>query len=672
MRTVDFRLNCFWNFLRHNAIVACVMVASSLMAIPAVAQTVPSSPPLNAQGWTVFTPSTDTRIVYVSSSTGSDSNDGLSQSTPVQTLGKGSSLLRRGYPDWLLLKKGDTWTGDKATSGLFPNGGFPLWQGRSSTEPVLISSYGSGPRPLIQGWTSGGNGGIVETNTNWPMDYVAIVGIEFYSYQSDPNNPAYTSTGSNLAGFIINNPANWILIEDCKLRFLGSNFSVSSLLLRRNIIVDSFSMGTMHGFYSYLLLEENLFDHNGWNAAVEPRSIFQHNVYGQSSTQPAIIVYRGNISANGSDVGLRSRGGGLIDNNLLIQNGYGIDYGQADGTLPNGPGPFAVQNNVILSGLDITGTGFTPVGISVAAVAQPISITNNLIAHSLASSSRGIALNIPSQSAVVSKNVIVDWGAGAGAIYNSGTTATVTSDNITNTGSSLSGLGFPDPSRTMASYASTIGLAGSLDAFLAAARLQSKDNWNPALMAAAVNDYLRAGFGMTATLTSTTYSNPITSTSTPTTTTASTTTSTTTTSSTTSPTTTTSPTSTTTSTTTSPTTSTTSSSTTTTPTTTTSPTTATVSPPVPPTVILASPANGTVVKGNAAVNVSVSVSDAAAIASIAVLIDGVRYMACSGTAVCSAIVQNKAVSQGVHVISAQAVDAAGAIGQASASVTWLR
>src|SRR5262249_34544607 len=34
--------------------------------------------------------------------------------------------------------------------------------------------------------------------------------------------------------------------------------------------------------------------------------------------------------------------------------------------------------------------------------------------------------------------------------------------------------------------------------FIAAARGQSKDNWNPQLMAAAVNDYIRAGFGVSA------------------------------------------------------------------------------------------------------------------------------------------------------------------------------
>lgn len=60
-----------------------------------------------SSGWTVFVPSSDTRTIYVSSSTGNDSNNGLSESTPKRTIAAGKSLLRNGYPDWLLLKCGD-------------------------------------------------------------------------------------------------------------------------------------------------------------------------------------------------------------------------------------------------------------------------------------------------------------------------------------------------------------------------------------------------------------------------------------------------------------------------------------------------------------------------------------------------------------------------------------
>ena len=62
------------------------------------------------QGWTVFGRSADTRIVYVSNSAGNDANDGLSESAPVKTIAKAKTLLRNGAPDWMLLKRGDTWS----------------------------------------------------------------------------------------------------------------------------------------------------------------------------------------------------------------------------------------------------------------------------------------------------------------------------------------------------------------------------------------------------------------------------------------------------------------------------------------------------------------------------------------------------------------------------------
>lgn len=55
---------------------------------------------------------------------------------------------------------------------------------------------------------------------------------------------------------------------------------------------------------------------------------------------------------------------------------------------------------------------------------------------------------------------------------------------------------FPDAGRNINSYASSIGLDGSLEAFLAEARKQSRANWRPELTAAAVNRYIREGFGL--------------------------------------------------------------------------------------------------------------------------------------------------------------------------------
>ena len=97
---------------------------------------------LDANGFTTFTPSADTRIIYVSSSTGNDSNNGLSPNSAVATIAEGLSLIRDGSADHLLLKAGDTFVDQSF--------GWLDISGRSATEPIVISSYGSGPRPIIE------------------------------------------------------------------------------------------------------------------------------------------------------------------------------------------------------------------------------------------------------------------------------------------------------------------------------------------------------------------------------------------------------------------------------------------------------------------------------------------------------------------------------------------
>src|SRR5688572_23987343 len=64
---------------------------------------------LGSDGYTDVNPSGDSKLIYVSSSSGSDSNSG-SESSPVKSIAKGISLMRSGSPDHVLLKRGDSWT----------------------------------------------------------------------------------------------------------------------------------------------------------------------------------------------------------------------------------------------------------------------------------------------------------------------------------------------------------------------------------------------------------------------------------------------------------------------------------------------------------------------------------------------------------------------------------
>jgi hypothetical protein len=55
---------------------------------------------------------------------------------------------------------------------------------------------------------------------------------------------------------------------------------------------------------------------------------------------------------------------------------------------------------------------------------------------------------------------------------------------------------FPDNTRTVEKYLVSIGEAGTLDAFYARCRLQSRYNWDARYTADAINTWIRAGFGL--------------------------------------------------------------------------------------------------------------------------------------------------------------------------------
>ena len=333
----------------------------------------------DANGWTVFTPSADTHKIYVSNSIGSDANDGLSESTPVKTLAMGLSLIRDGSPDWLLLKAGDTWTGEALDS---------VPSGRSAAEPMLISSWGSGARPVVEPNPNVNGAGILSVGgPGQGGDFLAVVGIEFYNYTRDPANPSFDPTNHDASGAVFLNPVTSVLIEDCKFSFFSDNIDIdlhfnptpdSTVTIRRNVIVDSYSIdshsqGILIDSVAHPVIQENVLDHNGWNASVagaDPTP-FNQAIYITAHNGPAIVT--GNIIANASANGLQARSGGFVDDNLFVHNPIA---GFVAGT------PSSVTQNVILEGINnaniANSWGFFVNGGASGSVVQ-----NNITAHSI-------------------------------------------------------------------------------------------------------------------------------------------------------------------------------------------------------------------------------------------------------------------------------------------------
>ena len=92
---------------QHDA--RAVIVRTSTSSPSKTAGSLPS--PLAAMAGPTSPPAADTRVVYVSSSAGSDSNNGLSSGARRSRRSpRRARSLRNGSPDWMLLKRGDAWS----------------------------------------------------------------------------------------------------------------------------------------------------------------------------------------------------------------------------------------------------------------------------------------------------------------------------------------------------------------------------------------------------------------------------------------------------------------------------------------------------------------------------------------------------------------------------------
>jgi hypothetical protein len=517
---------------------------------------------IDAQGWTNVTPSADTRTIYVSSSQGSDLNTGLSPDSPFKTIAKGKTLLRSGSPDWLLLKRGDVFS---------ERYGLLNVSGRSPQEPILISAYGDGDRPLLNTRTDNA----ITTNVTAVND-VAVIGLHFNSNTNDPSSPDFTNTSAGYAFYGVA-PLNGFLIEDCLVEHYGTNLLFQSyqgleqnISVRRNVVVDS-TGGRSQGMYvnevHNILIEENLFDHNGWSEenSGEPSSIYNHNVY-MSSHNDGRIVVRGNIFANASSHGLQARSGGIVENNLFLKNPIGMVFGNGTSFTPGGVEGH-VSDNVFLDSRDINGSprGY---GIELGNTRPDAGtvLERNIFAHdgqrnfpaiklSMGNAPDNLSDAVGLNDLTVRDNIVYDWyqGLSTDSEYVPGASGFKALNDLTIEDNDFQSVistrllihGNPyeqleesfddnhywddspssgwfslrtvtksfdewqdslepnanrtqrkyrDPNRSVGTYNRSLGGDATSAAFLAEARRQSRQNWRAAYTADGVNDYIREGF----------------------------------------------------------------------------------------------------------------------------------------------------------------------------------
>ena len=509
-------------------------------------------------GWTIIVPSADSRIVYVSSSEGDDGNPGLSPEMPVKTIARGRGLLRLGMPDWILFKRGDTFS--SANFGNLDVGG------RSAAEPAVFGAYGTGPRPIID---SGSNVGLGVGSGRRPH-WVVIKGVEF---RSDGEQNA--SAGLSLMAPSIQQ----LLVEDCiitgyvfGISIQGYAGTIHGVTIRRSVVAYNYSSYShSSGLYADnvdgLTIEDCVFDHNGWSEAVAgaAATVFNHNLYIKENVTS--FAFHNNISANASSHGIQCRSGGEVLGNLFINNPIGMSYGYVNGS-PVTPGGVqgTVAGNVFIGDRDINGSlrgwaieisntkpgggttihnniimgdtqnRFAAIHLTAGNVSNPgeavgindLTIRNNtisgwnsailLISGMVPGGTGQYALN----GLVVQNNdfqqvlsgLIIDhgpafdsryegwqgnryWASSAPATWfkvHGAATSWSTWQATMDPSGTSTQVAYAEPTRSIASYNGSIGGTPSLEAFLAGARGQAKGNWLTAYTAAPVITYVAAGF----------------------------------------------------------------------------------------------------------------------------------------------------------------------------------
>jgi hypothetical protein len=436
-------------------------------------------------GWTILRPSGDSRRVYVSSVTGDDANDGSNYKTAVRTLGRAKTLVRHGYPDWVLLRRGDVW--DE------PVGHWKA-SGRSATARMVLTAYGAAvERPLIR--TGTGEGLFTQGGGGSPasIDHLAVVGLHF------------AGSGDNGLRFLV--PGRDVLVEDCKVEgfrvnvlFQGFDGELRDYRLRRSVIVDSDGSTKAHsqGMYAYdvhgLLIEQNVFDRNG-----HPADIFSHNIYLDNGNSGVIL--RGNIISRASSHGAQMRSGGVAWNNLFLRCPIALQIG--GGNAPESGGvDFEARGNVVMDGANIDAENPRGWGVLFQNIREGHFVSNLIANSGQARQPAALILDGQSQYGVhgvhnisFERNVIHAWRGGV-EMHGDVSDLAQDGDNFDIGHNEMIARRFTDPERDVANYYSAIGLVGTFEDFIASARMQSSKRWLPRLMAGAVNTYLRDGFNI--------------------------------------------------------------------------------------------------------------------------------------------------------------------------------
>jgi hypothetical protein len=395
--------------------------------------------PLTEDGWTDIESlvQSDSRVIYVSTSgdnaTGrynSPSDAALTGSysvlepnesaiSPYQTLAAGYAQLRTGYPDFLLLKRGNSWASE----------GLNDWRksGRSQTERMVFGAYGSESidRPSV---------GTQTAFRGAENNYLVIASIQFATDETSIN---WESGGNHILLEDVESPPtlDGAGKNGIKLQNINGDGGLDYLAIRRSVVAGRWreqgQVGYNQGMFiddsEKLLIEECIFDQNGWAAdgVDSSEDIKAHNTYitlGRTGRENHI--WRGNISTRGRAVGIQAGSGGEVTANLSVQDGIGIVLGKMDNYRPQGVGGTA-KHNVILHGRDVNANDKRGWGFSLDNINGAV-LEDNIIAGNTGSgmpygfrleANLRLGIQLYVRDVTIRDNIVHEWNGNGAAAY---------------------------------------------------------------------------------------------------------------------------------------------------------------------------------------------------------------------------------------------------------------
>lgn len=444
----------------------------------------------DAEGWTVLRPSEDSRLIYVSN-VGLDTNSGLSPETPKKTIKAAIKLLRRGFPDWIQLERGSVFEEGRISFGT---------SGRSDTEKMVVTSYGSGPRPILKAtdflywWPNG--------PPELSCDHLAFIGLDF-------EGPHASSA------FLFSGRQNDILWEDLRFRNVRIGIQVqhpkehpkapgveqpkpTGMTIRRCAFVDCFGLCGLNMTHCIdTIIEENFFDHCGHP---DP-TIKKHNVYLQSLKG---LKVRGNYFLRGSNMGLKcstDKVEGFTDfeivNNYFYNCALSLDHSAGithDPATAHSHARGLVYGNVFHESARIFGTQRQDLAMWILNSREITYEYNHFVHKSVWNGNPMISWGEKQDRITFRNNLVYDWKYPSGkpdSHYFIGNWPQNVTNGIHEKNTiAKDGRVFLDPERSVLTHLSQPDIQAVSDALW----LRTKENWNSSMTAANAVSYVIAGF----------------------------------------------------------------------------------------------------------------------------------------------------------------------------------